>query len=170
MGPFGDFLTAMIVYDLKCRKDHVFEAWFPDSASFTAQAEAGKVICPVCGSKKVAKALMAPAVLKGGREAATVQRDERPAPPSQPDRTPGAALADSERAGELRRLLRDLRDHVEQNCDYVGGEFAEEARKIHYGETDPRGIYGETSEDEARELQDEGIEVARVPWLPRENS
>lgn len=171
MGPLGDFLTAMIVYDLKCRKDHVFEAWFPDSASFAAQAEAGKVICPVCGSKKVTKALMAPAVLKGGREAAAVsRRDDRPASSPQPEEIPAAALADSEKAGELRRLLRDLRDHVEKNCDYVGGQFAEEARKIHYGETDPRGIYGETSEEEARELHDEGIEVARVPWLPRENS
>jgi hypothetical protein len=157
----------MIVFDLKCRKDHVFEAWFPDSASFAAQAEAGKVVCPVCGSKKVAKALMAPNVVaKKGRDRAV------PAP--QPLEPAGAAVAapqaDQEKAGELRRLLRDLRNHVEQNCDYVGGAFAEEARKIHYGETDPRGIYGETSDDEAKELQDEGIELARVPWLPRENS
>lgn len=150
----------MIVFDLKCRKDHVFEAWFPDSASFAEQAEAGKVVCPVCGSKKVAKALMAPNVVaKKGREVA------KPAP--QP---PEAAVADQEKAGELRRLLRELRSHVEQNCDYVGGDFAEEARKIHYGETDARGIYGETSDAEAKELQEEGIDVARVPWLPRENS
>jgi hypothetical protein len=79
-------------------------------------------------------------------------------------------VADSEKAGELRRMLRELREHVENNCDYVGGEFAEEARRIHYGESDPRGIYGETSDDEAKSLEDEGIEVARVPWLPRENS
>lgn len=171
----------MIVYDLKCRKDHVFEAWFPDSASFTAQAEAGKVICPVCGSKKVTKALMAPAVLKGGRSAAERSR-QSPDSQSPDSRPPGgeafdgrspdasAAVAESGKAGELRHMLRQLRDQVEKNCDYVGGAFAEEARKIHYGETDPRGIYGEASDAEAEELQDEGIEVARVPWLPRENS
>ncbi|GAB4373509.1 MAG: DUF1178 family protein [Kiloniellaceae bacterium] len=154
----------MIVFDLKCRKDHVFEAWFPDSASFAEQVAGGKVLCPVCGSKKVAKALMAPNVVaKKGRDAA-------PAPAEAGGKAPEMALADAQQAGQLRRLLRALRDHVEQNCDYVGGAFAEEARKIHYGETDPRGIYGETSEEEARELQDEGIEVARVPWLPRENS
>ncbi|GAB4394237.1 MAG: DUF1178 family protein [Kiloniellaceae bacterium] len=164
----------MIVYDLKCRKDHVFEAWFPDSASFAAQAEAGKVVCPVCGSRKVTKALMAPAVLKGGRGKAEGSREGS----GQSDAgasggVPGpaaAALGDSEKAGELRRILRGLREQVEKNCDYVGEQFAEEARKIHYGETDPRGIYGETSDAEAKELQDEGIEVARIPWLPRENS
>jgi hypothetical protein len=158
----------MIVFDLKCRKEHVFEAWFPDSASFTEQVEAGKVLCPVCGSRKVAKALMAPNVVSTkGRAAAE--------PPRAGDAGTAAeagavAVAESAKAGELRRLLRELRSHVEQNCDYVGPQFAEEARKIHYGETDPRGIYGETSDTEAKALEDEGIEVARVPWLPRENS
>lgn len=166
----------MIVYDLKCRKDHVFEAWFPDSASFTAQAEAGKVVCPVCGSKKVTKALMAPAVLKGpaqrGQDSGARQVTSAESGQESPRGADNAttAMADSEKAGELRRMLRQLRDHVEKNCDYVGQGFAEEARKIHYGETDPRGIYGETSDAEAEALQDEGIEVARVPWLPRENS
>jgi hypothetical protein len=158
----------MIVFDLKCRKEHVFEAWFPDSASFAGQVEAGKVLCPVCGSRKVAKALMAPNVVSTkGRAAAE--------PPRAGDAGTGAeagavAVAESAKAGELRRLLRELRNHVEQNCDYVGGSFAEEARKIHYGETDPRGIYGETSDAESKALEDEGIEVARVPWLPRDNS
>jgi len=149
----------MIVFDLKCSKDHVFEAWFPDSASFAEQAEAGKVVCPVCGSKKVSKALMAPNVVN------TKGRENAPPRPAA-----GVAHADAEKAAELRQMLREVRDHVEQNCDYVGEQFAEEARKIHYGETDPRGIYGETSDDEAKELEEEGIEVARVPWLPRENS
>jgi hypothetical protein len=156
----------MIVYDLKCRREHVFEAWFPDSASFTEQANSGKVLCPVCGSRKVVKALMAPKVHKGR----SGEPGTRPDP--KPERPQGGtlAVADSEKAGELRRMLRELREHVENNCDYVGGEFAEEARRIHYGESDPRGIYGETSDDEAKSLEDEGIEVARVPWLPRENS
>lgn len=156
----------MIVFDLKCRKEHVFEAWFPDSASFAEQAAAGKVLCPVCGSRKVTKALMAPNV--------ATSKELAPAPrPAEAGRRESVAVAEGvpegARAGELRRLLRELRSHVEQNCDYVGERFAEEARKIHYGETDPRGIYGETSDAEAEALADEGIEVARVPWL-RENS
>lgn len=158
----------MIVFDLKCRKDHVFEAWFPDSASFAEQAEAGKVVCPVCGSKKVTKALMAPAVLKGSSRAPA-----QPVPGAeggQNQETATATFADSEKSAELRRMLHELRQHVEQNCDYVGEQFAEEARKIHYGEADARGIYGETSDEEAQSLEDEGIEVSRVPWLPRENS
>ena len=156
----------MIVFDLKCRKEHVFEAWFPDSASFTEQVEAGKVLCPVCGSRKVAKALMAPNVVgtKGSLSPGGRQQGEGPAEASK------AAMAESAKAGELRRMLRELRKHVEQNCDYVGDRFAEEARKIHYGETDAHGIYGETSDAEAEALIDEGIEIARVPWLPRENS
>ncbi len=156
----------MIVFDLKCRRDHVFEAWFPDSASFAEQAEAGKVVCPVCGSRKVAKALMAPAVLKGSGQ------DKSKTQASRSVETGGVAAAapDREKAAELRSMLRELRKHVESNCDYVGPQFAEEARKIHYGETDPRGIYGETSDDEAKALEEEGIDVARVPWLPRENS
>ncbi len=158
----------MIVFDLKCRKDHVFEAWFPDSASFAEQAEAGEVVCPVCGSKKVSKALMAPAVLKGGSRGKAPAAPAEDAPAARG--TASAAPGDVEKAAELRRMLRQLREHVEQNCDYVGEQFAEEARKIHYGETDAHGIYGETSDEEARSLQDEGIDVARVPWLPRENS
>lgn len=154
----------MIVFDLKCHKDHVFEAWFPDSASFAEQVGAGKVICPVCGSGKVAKALMAPNLVgtKGEKPPAPQPRDH--------GRPETVAMAESAKAGEMRRLLRELRKHVEQNCDYVGPRFAEEARKIHYGESDPRGIYGETSDAEAQALEEEGVEVARVPWLPRENS
>lgn len=156
----------MIVFDLKCRRDHVFEAWFPDSASFAEQVDSGKVLCPVCGSRKVTKALMAPKVHKGREAEPAPRRDPRPESPQGNTR----AVADSENAGELRRMLKELREHVESSFDYVGGEFAEEARRIHYGESDSRGIYGETSDDEAKALEDEGIEVARVPWLPRENS
>jgi len=140
----------MIVYDLKCRKDHVFEAWFRDSAAYDAQADAGDVRCPVCGSKKVEKALMAPNLARG-----KAQR---------------SADGDTELAVEQRRALIELRRQVEENCDYVGDRFPEEARKIHYGETDPRGIYGETSPDEAKALDEEGVKVQRIPWLPPENA
>jgi hypothetical protein len=153
----------MILYDLKCHQDHVFEAWFSDSAGFAAQAAGGEVVCPVCGSKKIGKALMAPNVNKGRSRAAGL-------PPESREVAVADSQAATQKAAELRRMLRGLRQHVEQNCDYVGPEFAEEARKIHYGEVDPRGIYGETSAADAKALEEEGIEVARVPWLPPEDA
>src|SRR5690606_8823111 len=116
----------MIVFDLRCRKGHVFEAWFPDSAAYEDQAAGGKVACPLCGSRKVTKALMAPNVASS---------KDRPDPRKPEGRHEAVAMAETAKAAELRRLLRELRRHVEQNCDYVGERFAEEARKIHYGET-----------------------------------
>lgn len=140
----------MIVYDLKCRKGHGFEAWFRDIGAFDSQVEAGAVSCPVCGSKDVEKALMAPNLARGKK--------------------PTKAQQESETAAEMRRSLLEFRRQVEANCDYVGESFSEEARRIHYGETDPRGIYGETSDDEAKALEEEGVKVQRIPWLPPENS
>ena len=140
----------MIVYDLKCRKNHVFEAWFRDSAAYDAQAEAGDVRCPVCGSKKVEKALMAPNLARGKEHSGTAEVTEK--------------------AAEQRRALMELRRQIEENCDYVGDRFPEEARRIHYGECDPRGIYGESSAEEAKALDEEGVKVQRIPWLPPENA
>ncbi len=140
----------MIVYQLRCPDGHDFEAWFRDSTAYDRQRKARKVDCPICGSTKVEKAPMAPRLAR--------------------NRDGGKANAD---AGETtRRLLdaaRQIRDHVEHNCDYVGERFAEEARRIHYGETDPRGIYGEASEKDAGELKEEGVKFARVPWIGKEN-
>ena len=98
-----------------------------------------------------------------------------PAPPPmvpQESKTPGSVStnADLEKVTEVMRALTDLRDNVERECDYVGGDFAEEARKIHYGETEPRGIYGESSDEDAKALEEEGVEFARVPWVPRHDS
>ncbi len=138
----------MILYNLKCPKDHVFEAWFRDSGVYEVQVEAGEVRCPVCGSKKVAKAPMAPRVAKASG-----------------DEENAAATA-----GKMRQALRELRQHVEETCDYVGPTFAEEARKIHYGETEERNIYGETTPEESQALDEEGVKVQRIPWIPRENS
>ncbi len=140
----------MIVYNLKCRKDHQFEAWFRDSAAYDAQHAAGDVRCPVCGGKKVEKALMAPNLGRAKDRATPPQQDPR--------------------AQQTRQALRELRRQVEANCDYVGDRFPEEARKIHYGEADPKGIYGESTDEEAKALHEEGVEVQRIPWLPRENS
>lgn len=140
----------MIRYNLKCRKDHHFEAWFHDSSVYDAQAAAGAVRCPICGNKKVEKALMAPNIATS--------------------KARGPQNKEAEQAAQTLGKLRELRRKVEENCDYVGETFAEEARKIHYGEVEERNIYGETSDDDARELQDEGVSVRRIPWIPFENS
>ena len=148
----------MIVFDLKCAKGHLFEAWFRDGATFEAQAKAGEVPCPTCGSTKVEKALMAPS-LSGAKKKA----EPKPVMSAK-------AAKESQNAAEVRKALTKLRQTVEENFDYVGQGFAEEARKIHYGETETRNIYGETSQEDAEALDDEGIEVSRIPWLPPENS
>ena len=156
----------MILFDLKCGKGHVFEAWFRDGATAEKQIAGRKIACPSCGTAKVEKAPMAPRIGKGGRPAAA---ESGTAEPNQPQ---GAVMTKemASKAVQLRKELGELRKKIEANCDYVGGQFAEEARKIHYRETEPRGIYGETSEEQARELTDEGIEFSRVPWLPRQDS
>ncbi len=146
----------MILYDLRCRKGHVFEAWFRDSGTYEAQVSAGEVPCPTCGTTKVEKSLMAPNV------AGTKKRDR--------DAVPTKAAMETKEAAEMRKALVEMRNKIEADFDYVGANFAEEARKIHYGETDSRSIYGETSQDEAKALDEEGIEVQRIPWLPRDNS
>jgi hypothetical protein len=146
----------MILYNLCCSADHVFEAWFRDSAAYDEQAAAGEVLCPVCGNASVAKAPMAPRIAKGG------DRGE--------ESDPGPQTYTNTKATEMRRMLTELRRHVEDNSDYVGDKFAEEARKIHYGETEEHNIYGEATEDQAEELTEEGVKVGRIPWLPRTDS
>ncbi len=165
----------MILYDLKCRKDHVFETWFRDSAAYEEQVEAGAISCPTCGSRKVETALMAPRLGRSGRN-----RDARGDAPEDAasHKTPGGsdgkmatrAVKETAETAELMGHLRELRKKVEENCDYVGGEFAEEARKIHYGEENPRNIYGETSDEQAKELHEEGVTFNRIPWAPRHDS
>ena len=156
----------MIVFDLRCKKDHVFEAWFKDSAAYSEQVEAGVVRCPVCGSSQVEKALMAPNVTT------PVGAEPPPAPPAKMLPAAGSVTtnADVEKVTEVMQALKELRENVERECDYVGSDFAEEARKIHYGEREPRGIYGESSDEDAKALEEEGVEFARVPWLPRHDS
>lgn len=159
----------MIKYALQCDQDHGFEAWFRDSAAFDAQAAQGDLVCPLCGSARVRKAVMAPRIAAGR---ACPPEDDTAAPP---ETTVAGTATDSQQAfakagrdeARLRRKLRELREVVESSCSYVGPDFAEEARKMHYGETEARGIYGETSQDEAEALHDEGIAFARLPWVSR---
>ena len=146
----------MIKYDLKCENTHVFEAWFKNSATFDEQADAGDVICAVCGSTTVSKAPMAPSVPRKG----TTKSSEREK----------AASQETDQAAMVMSALRQLRKSVEENCDYVGTQFAEEARRIHFGEVEKHGIYGEATAEESRELSEEGVEINEIPWLPATNS
>jgi len=147
----------MIRYDLVCDKEHAFDGWFRDSDAYEAQAAASQVVCPVCGSITVAKQLMAP-----GIPAKSNQRVE--------SRMPVFAGQKNEKLAELVEAVRLLRRHVEENADYVGDRFPEEARRIHYNEVKPRGIYGEASLEEAKALLEEGVEVHPLPPLPEDSN
>jgi hypothetical protein len=125
----------------------------------------------VCGNRKVEKAIMAPRLSRGAaapaeHAPATAPTEAEASPESQAVMVSDEAKA---KAVELLNAMRELRDHVESNADYVGDRFAETARQIHYGETDKRNIYGEASDDEARELREEGVSFQRIPWVPRGN-
>jgi hypothetical protein len=153
----------MIHYDMRCSRDHGFDGWFKDSVAFDKLAKRGLVECPHCGDTKVDRALMRPAVAK--RESLPVPAPApmpAPQPPEMPAAVAGGALPD-----HMRAMLQRMRAEVEKNCDYVGPQFADEARKMHRGESDKRGIYGETTPEQAEALSEEGIEVARIPWVPR---
>jgi hypothetical protein len=162
----------MIHYQLRCENGHGFDGWFRDSAAFEAQARAGLLECPSCASTKVERALMAPAIPKKGRPARNATPEAPPEPATPGARRPAAPLPAPPSAmaarmpAELRALLARLRAEVERTCDYVGRDFAEEARKMHRGESDRRGIYGETSPEEAEALREEGVEFASLPWVP----
>ena len=128
----------MILFTLRCASGHEFEAWFRDGEGFETQQSAGEIACPHCGDSQIEKALMAPNI---GRS-----RDKTPISPAQ-----------------MRAALTEMRRQVETNCDYVGERFAEEARRIHYGETEERGIRGQASKQETESLLEEGISVLPLP-------
>ena len=164
----------MIRYALQCERQHGFDSWFADSAAFDKQAKRGLVTCPVCGSTKVEKAIMAPAIAsRRGRPERTID-----VPPPPPAAAPQAAAPDaktqvamiSPQERELRTKLKELRDHLTRNAENVGRRFPEQARKMHYGEIEHRSIYGEASPQEARELHEEGVEVHPLPVLPDEHN
>ncbi|UUX51418.1 DUF1178 family protein [Nisaea acidiphila] len=150
----------MIKYRLRCDAEHSFDAWFRDSAAYDKQAGAGLLTCPNCGSAAISKALMAPSVNSSKKKSNRQSAEET---------MPAVSQMPPEMAA-IREKLVALRKEVESKFDYVGKEFAEEARKIHYGETDPHGIYGETSSDEAQALMEEGIEFTPIPWVPKSDA
>ena len=152
----------MIVFDIQCHDGHVFEGWFADSATYEKQVKTRAVECPVCGSIKVKKAPMAPNISTG---TAGPVNESTPA-----ESTPDTPVEGKEQTARYMKMLTKMREHVEANCDYVGDKFAEEARRIHYGETEKHNIYGEASSEESKELHDEGVEFGAIPWPRRPNS
>lgn len=157
----------MISFSLQCSNGHRFDAWFSSSDAFDMQAERGLLSCPVCGDEAITRALMAPAV-RPSRKAASV-----PVQPTEPPRGEATLLpperpgsADNPDSERLRTMIRALREAVRENGTDVGAAFPEEARKIHYGETEERGIYGQASLEEAKSLVEEGIEILPIPSLP----
>ena len=142
----------MILYNLRCAHDHEFEAWFKDSNTYDKQVAATEIACPVCGNTGIKKAPMAPRIGSGAQKEQT------------------NSTIDHSKFAKVREVMNKVRAEIENNCDYVGPDFAEEARKIHYSEAVPRNIYGETSQDEAKALKEEGVDFTRVPWLPRNDS
>ena len=163
----------MIVFDVKCGAGHVFEGWFADSATFEAQAERGDIACPICGDTAVAKALMAPRVATtkaADKGADSPSRAPEPSqPPSAPSRETVTLAKQKEQAGQMMAMMRAVKRHVERNFDNVGAKFAEEARRMHYGEADKRSIYGQATKEQAQELREEGIEFGELPDLPKLN-
>ena len=161
----------MIRYALNCGRGHGFESWFANSAAYDKQVKRALVACPICGSTKIEKAIMAPRLGSGdGADAAAAPQTPAalpaPAMPPAPAQAPLAVMSPPER--ELRKKLKELREHITKNSDYVGPRFSEQARKIHYGEIEHRSIYGEASPEEANELHEEGIEFHPLPILPDE--
>jgi hypothetical protein len=151
----------MIRYQLQCDAAHTFEAWFGNSAAYDKQSKRGLIACPQCGSAKVDKCVMAPNIGTKANKKADTQAIKA---------ANSDAAHESPSYTELRTLMRRLRRDVEKNAEYVGPNFAEEARKIHYEETEARGIYGEATMEEAKSLQEEGVEFLPLPALPEEQN
>ena len=161
----------MIRYALACANGHNFESWFQNSAAYDKQAKRKLIECPVCGSLKVEKAIMAPRLARKDKSTSIAVREEAApahADPAAADSSPVAMISPQEH--EFRKKLKELRDHLTANADNVGKKFPEEARKMHYGETEHRSIYGEASAEDAKELHEEGIAFHPLPVLPDERN
>ena len=141
----------MIQYSLRCAEGHKFDSWFQSASAFDTLQNAGHLSCAVCGSASVEKAIMAPRVSQSSEAAA-----------------PKAKLSEPQHPAEA--ALAEFRKHVEANSDYVGTDFAREARAMHLGEAPTRSIWGEARGDEAKKLVDEGIPVAPLPFTPARKS
>ena len=137
----------MIRYDLVCENEHLFESWFKDSKSYQKQLDANEIVCPVCDSCNISKSLMAPGI------------------PKKTNTKNGNVIANSS-SRSINDAIRKIRDEIKKNSEYVGDQFPEEARKIHYNEAEMRSIYGKASKKEITELVDEGIDIIQIPEIP----
>ena len=146
----------MIRYALKCETDHRFESWFQSADAFEKLNAAGRLSCPHCGSEEIRKAIMAPPVSTSrGKSGATV--GDQPSVPMHALTVPSSPA---------EAAIAELRKKIQEHSEYVGKDFAKEARRIHGGEAPERSIYGEASNDDARRLVDEGVPVAPLPFVP----
>ncbi|MEM8877112.1 MAG: DUF1178 family protein [Pseudomonadota bacterium] len=163
----------MIRYTFSCAEGHEFEAWFRNSAACDEQLEAGLVSCGICGGTDVKKALMAPSIPAKSNAKPEVQATAAPAPVedgSTPQRLPVMTGGMGEEAQKLVHAMRKFRETVTKHADYVGPRFAEEARKIHFGESGDRGIYGEATPEEAKALSEDGVDIVPLPMLPEDQN
>ncbi|MEP4037793.1 DUF1178 family protein [Pseudophaeobacter sp.] len=169
----------MINYSLKCAQGHSFDSWFQSASAFDKLSAAGLVACAFCGSTEVEKAIMAPRVRTGRKAVSGIGEPEpaeapaaspsthstAPDPAAAPESGPGALSTPvNGQAAEMQKALGELRRKVETNSDYVGKDFASEARAMHLGDAPERAIYGEAKPEEAKALIDEGIPVLPLPF------
>ncbi len=154
----------MIRYALKCPEGHDFESWFQSSAAYDSLHGAGRIACPICGSPEVRKAVMAPRLKTGHAQEEAAQA--RGVAPTKAGAHPLSAPENPKEAA-IRAALERMRAQVEANSDYVGMEFAREARAMHLGDTPERAIHGEARLEDAKALLEEGIPVAPLPFDPR---
>jgi hypothetical protein len=170
----------MIRYSLSCKNRHTFDSWFQDSSAFDRQVKRKLVACPHCGDTRIEKTIMAPQVSDSKRATRrkavekaldkSVAADAGATPAVPVPASSDAVTIASPQERELRAKLKELREQIVKNSDHVGARFPEEARKMHYGESEHRSIHGEASLEEARELAEEGIEFYPVPVLPDERN
>lgn len=157
----------MIHYALICSEGHRFDGWFLSSDAFESQRAAHQLSCPECGSVHVDRSLMAPAVRTTARTAEPADPREMPRqtepPPPPPVPEPHHMALTEPQMAELRAASETLRRIIREEATDVGQRFPEEARRIHYGETEERPIYGKASPDEARDLLEEGIDILPLP-------
>ena len=142
----------MILFDLKCDKEHIFECWFASSANYEEQLKNKMIVCPYCSSTNIKKSLMAPNI--NTTNSKNNIKDKK--------------VIESEKT--LENEIKQFKKYIEKNTDNVGKNFAEEARKIYYGETKSRPIRGESTEKETQELVEEGIPFSRLPWYSKEDA
>jgi hypothetical protein len=170
----------MIKYKLICDLSHEFEGWFQTSAAFDAQNQVNLIACPVCDSANVRRALMTPNLASPKRRRTSpapnvLNTDASPSSTPHQEKSSGSCAAASDASssateiGEALAQLRQLQRKIKTECRDVGTEFAAEARKIHYGESAPENIYGQSSDEEREALADEGINVVALPRLPPEH-